>query len=158
MIKKAFLVVLLVVAVLAAVGAVLYSRNVAPVVPAITSADAANPAKPYVVKMHAQWCAVCMVTKDEWSQIERAYAGRVNLVVLDFTNEQKTEASRAEAARLGLQKFYDEYSGATGMIVVIDGRTKDVMTSIIGSRDFAEYRRAIDAALQSSESVGSGSR
>jgi hypothetical protein len=30
---------------------------------------------------------------------------------------------------------------------VLDGRTKDVTASINGSRDFATYRSAIDAAL-----------
>lgn len=148
MLKKAVLVLLVLAAVLVGSAALLYSRNAAPAVPAVTAADAANPAKPYVVKLHAQWCAVCMITKDVWSEIERTYTGRVNLVVLDFTNQQNTDASRAEAARLGLQKFYEEYSGATGSVVVIDGRTKEVTASIGGSRDFSEYRRAIDAALQ----------
>ena len=63
MIKKALLVAALLVAVLFASGFILYMRNAAPVIPALSAADAANPAKPYVVKLHAQWCAVCMVTK-----------------------------------------------------------------------------------------------
>jgi hypothetical protein len=67
--------------------------------------------------------------------------------VLDFTTDANVEASRAEATRLGLTKFFDEYGGATGSIVVLDGRTKEVTASINGSRDFADYRIAIDAAL-----------
>jgi hypothetical protein len=58
-----------------------------------------------------------------------------------------TDASRAEARRLGLEPFFDEYAGATGIIVVLDGATRAVTASIKGSRDFAEYRAAIDAAL-----------
>lgn len=130
-----------------AVGYGLYLSNRAPVVAQIASADATTAGKPYVVKLHAQWCVYCLATKDEWQQIEKAYAGRVNLVVLDFTNEAKTNASRAEAARLGLKEFYDEYEGATGMIVVLDSRTRRVRAEIIGSRDFDAYRAAIDAAL-----------
>lgn len=148
MLKKALLVLLVLTGAVVGAASYLYSRNAAPAVPTVSATDARNPAKPYVVKLHAQWCAVCMITKDVWSEIERTYTGRVNLVVLDFTNQQNTDASRAEAARLGLQKFYDEYSGATGTIVIIDGRTKAVTASINGSRDFAEYRRAIDAVLQ----------
>jgi hypothetical protein len=71
----------------------------------------------------------------------------VNLVVLDFTTDANTEASRAEATRLGLETFFEEYAGATGTIVVLDGRTREVTASINGSRDFATYRAAIDAAL-----------
>lgn len=147
MIKKALLVAALLVAVLIASGLILYVSNAAPAVPALSAAEAANPARPYVVKLHAQWCAVCMVTKGVWSEIETTYAGRVNLVVLDFTTDAKADASKAEATRLGLTKFFDEYGGATGTIVVLDGRTKDVTASINGSRDFATYRAAIDAAL-----------
>jgi thiol-disulfide isomerase/thioredoxin len=147
LIKRAVLVVTLLGAVLIAAGSILYLRNAAPAVPPVSVAEAAKAAKPYVVKLHAQWCAVCMITKGVWSQIEATYAKRVNLVVLDFTTDANAEASRVEAARLGLTKFFDDYGGATGTIVVLDGRTKEVTASINGSRDFAEYRAAIDAAL-----------
>jgi thiol-disulfide isomerase/thioredoxin len=147
MIKKVLLVVAVLSAVLIAAGAILYVNNAAPAVPPVSATEAATMGKPYVVKLHAQWCPVCMITKDVWTQIEKSYAQRVNLVVLDFTSDANVAASRAEAARLGLTKFFDEYGGATGSIVVLDGRTKDVTASISGSRDFAEYRAAIDATL-----------
>jgi thiol-disulfide isomerase/thioredoxin len=148
MIKKALLAVAVLGAVLIASGLVLYARNSAPVVPPLSAADVARTGKPYVVKLHAKWCPICMVTTGVWSEIEKTYGSRVNLVVLDFTNDANTERSRAEAARLGLTKMFDEYAGATGMIVVVDGRTKEVTSAIKGSRDFAEYRTAIDSALQ----------
>lgn len=147
MMKKTLIVAISVTLMLAAAGVMAYITNAAPTVQAISATEAAAAGKPYVVKLHAKWCPICMVTKGVWSQIDAAYAGRVNLLVLDFTNQANTDASRAEAARLGLDKFFDDYGGATGTIVVLDGRTKDVTASINGSRDFAEYRSAIDAAL-----------
>jgi len=152
MIKKALRIAALLVTVLVASGFVLYVRNAPPVVPPLSVVDAAATARPYVVKLHAQWCPVCMVTKGVWSEIEKTYAGRVNLVVLDFTTEAKADESKAEATRLGLTKFFDEYGGATGTIVVLDSKTKDVTASISGSRDFATYRAAIDAALVANRS------
>jgi thiol-disulfide isomerase/thioredoxin len=148
MIKKTLLVLISLVAVLVAFGFILYYTNPMPAVPAISDAEAGNPSKPYVVKLHAQWCPVCMLTKDVWSQIEDTYSTRANLVVLDFTNQANTDRSRAEAKRLGLETFFDEYAGSTGTIVVLDGRTKEVTASINGSRNFAEYRAAIDATLK----------
>jgi thiol-disulfide isomerase/thioredoxin len=147
MIKKALLVVGVLAVVLVPSGFILYARNAAPAVPALSAVEAARTAKPYVVKLHAQWCAVCMITKGVWTEIEKTYGTRVNLLVLDFTTDAKAEASKAEATRLGLTKFFEEYGGATGTIVVLDGRTKEVTASINGSRDFAVYRTAIDAAL-----------
>ena len=148
MIRKVLLAAAALIAVLVVFGLVMYVMNPAPAVPAVSAADAANPEKPYVVKIHAQWCAVCMVTKGVWSEIENAYSGRVNLLVLDVTNQATTDASRAEAKRLGLEQFFDEHSGGTGTILVLDGRTRLVTASISGSRDFAEYRAAIDATLR----------
>jgi hypothetical protein len=149
MIKKALLAVAGVLVVIVAAGVIMYARNAAPVAPPITSADAANPNRPYVVKLHAKWCPICMVTKTVWSDIDAAYSGRVNLVVFDFTNQATTEASRAEAARLGLEKYFDENAGQTGTVSILDGRTKQERTSIHGSREFGEYRAAINASLHS---------
>jgi hypothetical protein len=87
-----------------------------------------------------------MVTKGVWGEIEKTYTGRVNLVVFDLTTAADTAASRAEAKRLGLESFFEEYEGSTGLVVVLSAR-REVLASIKGSRDFSHYRAAIDAAL-----------
>jgi thiol-disulfide isomerase/thioredoxin len=148
MIKKALLVMTSLAVVVVGFAWIMYVGNATPVVRPVSAAEAVNPKKPYVVKLHAQWCPICMLTKGVWAQIERAYSEQVNLVVLDFTNQASTDSSRAEARRLGLEKLFDEYLGATGTIVVLDGRTREVTASIHGSRDFAEYRTAIDAVIR----------
>lgn len=144
--KKIALILVALAAGLAAIVAVTYVTNTAPVLPSIPAAEAAN-GKPYVVKLHAQWCPICMLTKGVWSEIEQSYQGRAHLLVLDFTDDATTAASRAEAARLDLSAFFDEFEGSTGPIAVLDGRTHEVQSVISGSRDFADYRAAIDAAL-----------
>jgi thiol-disulfide isomerase/thioredoxin len=148
MIKKILLAVASLTLVLIAFAYVMYLRNTTPIMPVISSAEAANPSKPYVVKLHAQWCPVCMLTKPVWSQIVATYSMRVNLVVFDFTNQATTDTSRAEARRLGLEKFFDENAGWTGTIAILDSRSKEVVKSIHGSRDFDEYGSAIDATLR----------
>jgi thiol-disulfide isomerase/thioredoxin len=153
-IKKILLVVIALTAALGAVAGALYVQNQTPMPPAISSAEASDASRPFVVKLHAQWCPVCMMTKNVWSEIQRAYSGCVNLVVFDFTTDATTDASRVEAKRLGLETVFDETAGSTGTILIIDGRTRQIATSIHGSRDFAEYRSAIDASLASGRSVG----
>jgi thiol-disulfide isomerase/thioredoxin len=148
MIKKALLVVALLAVVLVAVVSVMYVRNVTPIVPTISAVEAAETSRPYVVKLHAQWCPICMMTKTVWSQIVDAYSGRANFVVFDFTNQATTDQSRAEARRLGLEKFFDDNAGATGTIAVLAGRTREEAASIHGIRGFDEYRAAIDASLR----------
>lgn len=145
--RRAVAVALAVVVALIGAGAFLYARNATPAVPPIATADAAAPGAPWVVKLHAQWCPVCMLTKGMWSEIEQAYSGRVRLAVFDFTNAETTAASRAEAERLGLGAVFEEAGFATGPILVLDGGTKEIVAWINGSRDFADYRAAIEPAL-----------
>jgi len=147
MFRKALLVVATLVVLLVAVGAGMYVSNAAPTGSPVSAAEAASTTRPFVVKLHARWCPVCMITKDVWSQIAETYSTRVHLVVLDFTNQANTDASQAEAKRLGLERMFDEYAGSTGTVLVLDGRTKEVKARIVGSRDFGDYRSAIDAAL-----------
>jgi hypothetical protein len=149
-VRKTFVVALAVLALLLGAAAILYVRNDAPIVPAIATADAAEPGAPWVIKLHADWCPVCMLTKGMWSEIERHYAGRVRLAVFDFTDETTIAATRAEAQRLGLAAALDEVGFATGPVVVLDGRTKDVV-AWLDSRDFTEYRAAIDSAIAVTE-------
>jgi hypothetical protein len=148
--QKPLVIALAIAASLLAVAAVLYTRNATPVVPQVAAHEAAAPGAPWVVKLHAQWCPVCMWTKGVWSDIEHTYASRVRLVVLDFTNDATTAASRAEAERLGLGDFFEEAGFATGPIAVLDGRDRHVVAWVNGSRDFADYRAAIESALAAS--------
>jgi thiol-disulfide isomerase/thioredoxin len=150
MIRKILLLVISSTVALAACLSVLYIRNGPPVVAPVPSAAAAG-GRPYVVKLHAQWCPVCLSTKGVWSEIEAAYGARVNLVVFDFTTGSTTAASRAEARRLGLDAVFEDTAGWTGTVLVLDGATREVSAAIHGSRSLAEYREPIDAALTRAE-------
>jgi len=130
--------------ILAAAGAALYLTNTAPRVPDVAVASS----KPIVIKVHAQWCPVCIMTKGIWDEVASSYAGKVKLVVFDVTDERRKEASRAEAGRLGLGDFFDENGNWTGTIFVLDGRTKALTATLHGDRNFANYRAAIDQALR----------
>ena len=147
MIRKLLLATGAMAAALIATVAILYASNSAPVAPTLSAAEAAAPTKPFVVKLHARWCPYCMLTKDEWTRVEQAYAGRVNFVVLDATNDAAIERSRVEAERLNMRQFFDDYNGATGLMVVLDGRTKEVLAEVGGNAPFEEFQAAIDGVL-----------
>lgn len=144
MLRKLLLGVISLVGVLAVTGFVLYQSNAAPAARALSTADLLSD-KPIVVKMHAKWCHKCLMQKGVWSEVEEAYAGRVHMLVMDFTDDESTRATEREARRLGLGAFFDEYAGASGFVVVMN-RKREV-TAEVGGRDFEAYRAAIDAAL-----------
>jgi hypothetical protein len=146
MVKKALLGVAGIVVAVTATAAFLYLTNGTPIVRPISEVQAAA-GRPYIIKLHAQWCPICMVTKGVWSQIERAYADKANLIVWDFTDEKTTAASRTDAARLGLGDAFEEYQGATGLMIVVDSRSGKVAGEVGGVESFATYRSAIDQLL-----------
>lgn len=131
-----------------ALGAALIVSNPPPRVPALPAAQAHAPGPPYVVKLHARWCPLCMTTRGVWSTIEQQYTGRVRFVVFDFTNDETTRASRDEARRIGLGTLFEEYVGETGTVLVVHGTSKAVIGDLHGDRDLTHYRTAIDRALQ----------
>jgi thiol-disulfide isomerase/thioredoxin len=134
---------------LVAVAGILYFANSPPAVPPVPASEAAAPSKPYVVKLHARWCPVCMQTKDEWSEIARKYGKRVNLFVFDSTNATTIATSQRHAAALGLDRILADYHGASGAVLVINSGTRQVETSVAGNLSFDSYQAAIDAALAS---------
>ena len=145
MVRKLVLGVISLVGLLALTGFVLYQTNGAPDAKALSAAEVATSSKPFVIKMHAKWCHKCLLQKGVWSEVEEAYAGRVHLVVMDFTDDDSTKATEREARRLGLGSFFDEYAGATGFVVVLNGKRE--VAAEVGGREFETYRAAIDAAL-----------
>lgn len=144
MVRKAVLGLFLLLAAMVAAALGLYLTNGAPDVAAVSAAEMVS-GKPVVIKMHAQWCPKCMLQKGVWSDIEKAYGGQVNLVVMDFTDGETTAATEREARRLGLASVFEEYAGATGFVVVLN--RKHEFSAEVGGRDFEAYRAAIDAAL-----------
>src|SRR5688572_31944908 len=82
MLKKIAIVLFAAFLILVGTGVLMYFVNAAPVAPAISAAEASDPGRPFVVKLHSQWCHLCLITTQAWSQIEKEYAGRVNFLVL----------------------------------------------------------------------------
>lgn len=133
--------------VLAGAVGLMIALNPAPQVPAVSASEALEIRRPYVIKLHARWCVVCMMTRASWTAVQEAYAGKLRFVVFDFTTDATAEASRVEAMRLGLGAVFEEYSGETGTVLVLDGASKEVLHALRGHRPLEDYRAAIDAAL-----------
>lgn len=134
-----------VVAVVAVVALLYITNTTSPLAP-IVLAEAQTSARPYVIKIHAQWCPICRGTKGAWEEIVEQYRDKAHLLVLDFTNEETSAAAVAEAQRLKLDRVIEEYYGATGLVVIVDGRTKE-MTDVGGFVDASVYAAAIDAVM-----------
>ncbi len=102
--------------------------------------------KPYVVKIHADWCRSCQLLEAVWEQIESDLGDRAIPVTLDVSDRISYEKSVAEANRLGISEFFQAYRKRTGTVAVLDCRTREPVAVMNAERDLKKYREAIARA------------
>ena len=103
-------------------------------------------AKPYVVKIHADWCGSCKALESVWQRIETDLADQATAVKLDVSDRVAYAESVAEAEHLGISDFFQEYRSRTGTIAVLECNTRQPVAILNGERDLEKYRAAIARA------------
>ncbi len=108
--------------------------------------------RPFVVKIHADWCGTCTRLKPTLEALEKKVGDGARLVVLDVTDKQTLARATAEADRLGIREFFDTYKSRTGTVGVLDGASREPVSVLKGELDVAEYQRALAKATASGAS------
>jgi thiol-disulfide isomerase/thioredoxin len=103
-------------------------------------------AKPYVVKIHADWCNSCKALESVWQRIETDFEAQATAVTLDVSDRFAYTESQVVAERLGIGEFFQEYRSRTGTIVVLDCNTREPVAILNAERDLEKYRQAIARA------------
>ncbi len=113
---------------------------------AAKNAPKACTSKPYVVKIHADWCASCRALDSLWNRIESDLQDQASAVTLDVSDRVAYTESQAAAERLGISEFFQEYRSRTGTIAVLDCTSRKPVAVMSGERDLEKYREAIARA------------
>ena len=106
--------------------------------------------KVYVVKIHADWCGSCKATESVWERVQKELGDRATVVKLDVSDRVEYEKAIAEARRLGIEDFFQEYRGKTGIVAILDCQTREPVTVLNGERNFDKYLQAVNKAGRAS--------
>ena len=104
---------------------------------------AEDPAAPFVVKIHADWCGTCTRLTPVLDALESSVGDGARFVVLDVTDKQALARSQAEAKRLGIVAFFDRYKSTTGTVGILDGTSREPVSVMKGELDVTVYEEAL---------------
>lgn len=114
----------------------------------ISAADDAS--RPFVVKIHADWCGTCTRLDPVIDALEERVGSGARIVVLDVTDREAIERSATEADRLRIRAFFEAHKSKTGTVGVLHGATRRPVRILRGEMDVAEYEAALVEAAETS--------
>lgn len=108
--------------------------------------EASDASRPFVVKVHADWCGTCRALNATWDELERELGDGARLVILDVTDAASLAKAQAEARRLGIEGFFAAYKSKTGTIAVLRGDDRATVEVMKGVTDADRYAAAVSEA------------
>lgn len=105
--------------------------------------------RPIVAIIKAEWCSACQKLDPTMMELKRQYGDRIDFVMLDVTDDEKTAQSAAAARKLGLGKFFEANKQKTSTVVVLNSSRK-IIFQTMQNFDRDAYVKAFDDALAKS--------
>ena len=102
--------------------------------------------RPTVAIIRADWCSACQKLEPTMMELKSQYGDRIDFVILDVTDDQKTAQSAARARKLGLGNFFEANKQKTSTVVVLNASRKIVFQTM-HNYDREAYVKAFDEAL-----------
>jgi len=76
--------------------------------------------RPRVVLITADWCPACRRTDRAFYPAFQRFEGRIDLLVLDVSDDEAIERSRETARAAGVGRFFEQHFGVTPSIALIN--------------------------------------
>lgn len=77
--------------------------------------------RPKLILIRAAWCDICKAVEPSILRAYEPYKGKVDLVVLDVTDEASVAKSHARASDEGVRAFFTQYGARTPSVGVFVG-------------------------------------
>lgn len=101
-----------------------------------------------IIDIHHDGCEPCKFIKPIFQKLESKYESNKDLVFLtyDLSNPFKASKSIKIAQELGLEKIY-KAQRYTGVVLILDTKTKEVLDTLIAEDNEEKYIDAIESKV-----------
>ncbi len=113
--------------------------------PAVTRAQTKSP-QVIAAVFHADWCGKCKQMGPSAMKTMASYARDkdVKFVKFDLTDDSTKAQSAKLAARNGIEPVWNS-NQKTGMVLLVDGKTRKVVDTIVSTDSQEDMKRKIEA-------------
>jgi thiol-disulfide isomerase/thioredoxin len=112
---------------------------------------AAQLPKVVAVEFYADWCAACKVLTPKFSEARSSFQKSILFARFDLTNDYTKDQSAYFAAVAGLEEVYRRGNGRTGMVALVDAKSKKVLSVVSSTKSVEEIRTMLNDAINKSE-------
>jgi thiol-disulfide isomerase/thioredoxin len=102
--------------------------------------------RPTVAVIRADWCSACQKLEPTMMQLMSQYKDSIDFVVLDVSDDEKSQKAATDARKLGLAKFFAANKKKTSTVVVLSPSRK-ILFQTMQNFDREVYVKAFDEAI-----------
>ncbi len=101
------------------------------------------------VRLWNRDCSSCKQLESKYKTVRADHEddGRTLFVTFDFSTDKSSEQAHMLAKALGIGNIYDQHEGWSGMVLLIDPKSKSVIGKLSSSQSAADMHRGLVAAL-----------
>ena len=102
--------------------------------------------RPTVAIIRADWCTACQKLEPTMMELMNQYKDRIDFVMLDVTDDQKTAKAATDARKLGIGRFFQANKKNTSTVIVLSPAHK-ILFHTAKNFDRDAYVKAFDDAI-----------
>lgn len=108
-----------------------------------------------VARFHADWCGTCTQLAPKFDMLLRAAADQpVLFVTFDLTTVETRRQAALLAGALGLESVWDSNGMKTGQILIVCGRSREIVATVPAAEDSATSLATLRHAATTARSGG----
>lgn len=108
-----------------------------------------------VARFHADWCGACTQLAPKFESLKRAAAEKsVLFVTFDLTTAESRHQAALLAGALGLDLAWDSNGMKTGQVLIVCGRSNEVIATVLAAEDASISLEKLRQAVTTARAAG----